>query len=269
MGPFFTAFSQTPKNLWYGLILCVFLYSLIDLYLINIPELFTGGSLIGVIIKEICLAFIAGFFFYAIVSQLRENKDKQHLDFFIRKRINNIISDFAALTSQLERVVKSPMSLPPTNLEVKSFMQGLDGISEKSTSSTVNAISMTWAQRFGLNQLKARNEIEKLYLISTHVDSELLEICSKIDDCRFFEMLEQIRMINVQVKWAEFSDMMYDWYRLHWFLAKYAYDKHIYDFTPEEKSMEEKGFFSKAFSEKGMSYEELVEWAKMNLDNPI
>ena len=171
------SFFKVPRPLLVATVFSIVVYLLIELVLVLIPEFFTGGEAIGNIVSSICLTFITGYCFYVIVNQIKNDKEKQHLKPFIKKRITNIMTSFGTMITELYEGSGLTMSIPPKTEEVKKLMEAIE-LTDRGPriNHGLSGKEFTWFELFRLNQSKTQKEINKLYSISSNLDSELISI---------------------------------------------------------------------------------------------
>lgn len=79
------------KDLYFLLLVAVFSILLTDFVLDEIPELFEGGYKLGVIIRNLSLAFIAGFIFYFLTIHIKSENDKRKYNEVIGQISHDIV----------------------------------------------------------------------------------------------------------------------------------------------------------------------------------
>ena len=229
------SFFTTPIALKAAFVISIIIYVMIKLWLNNLPPIFKNANEIGNLISEICLAFITGYFFYVIVNQLKEDKDKKNVHDFIEQRISQIFVAYNYLISQMIEVTNFNTSQPPTKEEVNELLVKIRYSNNRPqiTVDWINHEQMTWFEFMILQKNITQKEINKLYILAPYLDSHLIDVCSKIDECRYFDWIDKTKMLGKNFN--QFDMVSNDFYTYTKFcteLQRYAYQN---NFIPKTK----------------------------------
>ncbi len=216
-----------PKSLTIATVISIIVYGGLKFCLNKIPESFDAASDISEFISQICLAIITGYIFYAIVNQLKEEKDKKNTEEFIQKRIENIYLTYNTVFTEMVEATNFQTSAPPKENEIKELLIKV----EETTSlpkfrfgPPINK-TMTWLEFLINQQQKSKREINRLLNISSLIDTSLIQICCKIEDSNYFFWLDQMKSFDMNYKqFADFSASFHEYSLLSTSLQKYAND---------------------------------------------
>ncbi len=85
-------FKTVRRELLTLLGLSLTVYFLIEFFLIDIPQLFSGGYKLGQFVGKICQSYISAFIFYFIVVHLKSEKDKRNINEYVGQKVYDILT---------------------------------------------------------------------------------------------------------------------------------------------------------------------------------
>lgn len=158
---------------------------LIDLWLINIPELFKGAAALGGIYYKICLAYITAFIFYFINVHLQAERTKVKT----YKYINNKSAKINRLCNTLISSLRDSCGVP-SNIKFSSKENEIailcDFINPQQSfifGGWYNRFFDHWFAGFDFIFKENRELTRDLLFVRESLHSDIVEILTDIDDC--------------------------------------------------------------------------------------
>jgi hypothetical protein len=227
--------SNVPTPLKMALFICTIIYLCLKLWLNKLPEIFENANEVSDLVSQICLTIITGYFFYVIVNQIKEDKDKINMKEFIRTRIENIYISYNTICTQMYKATNFSTSLPPSKSELKELLTKIEmtrNLPDIRLGPPVNR-TITWFELLINEQEKAKKEISRLLNTPHLIDTELIMICTKIEDSNYFFWLDQMKQFGIDFKqFSDFTNYFHEHALLCTELQKYAFNN---DFIKADK----------------------------------
>ena len=163
---------------------------LIDFWLIKVPQKFDGGAKIGSIVYRLCISYISAFIFYFLVVHLKNQKDKENIYSYISSKINSIVLDSKDLAQSMS--IESDVKMEgtyPTEEELNSICKVINPHSKAPL--IINRVSnyANWIQYLNYYKERSNKTTQKIYLKMHFLDSDLVNLLAKIEDCTYFESI--------------------------------------------------------------------------------
>jgi hypothetical protein len=186
------------KDLFIIFIISMFTILLIDFWLINIPELFTGGEKLGQIIYKLCFAYISAFIFYFLVIHLKNQKDKENLNDYISKNLALVIGQGKSLISSLARASNiTLLGSYPTNNELNNICNVINpNANAPLFLHNVNS-NANWLQYFDYYKSRSNEATRKILSKLQFIDSVLVNKLAVIEDCSHFRDVSMFAHIKI------------------------------------------------------------------------
>lgn len=174
-----------------------------EVWLNHIPELVPWGQEVGNIYYKVCISIVSSYIFYFIVIHLKNVKDKENINVYVSEQVKLIINEHH---SQLNALSKE------SNINIKSKFPTSDeiiGIFSKvnpnSDAPMINPAGkyVNWIQFFYSSKIRTEKTISKVLSKMPFLDSELVSLLVKIDDCSHFGGLEHI--VNIKFRNSDLS----------------------------------------------------------------
>jgi len=222
------SFFTIPRPLGIAVILSAIIYLTINIFLIRYPVLFNGGYQLGVITSRVCLSIVSGYFFYVIVNQFKNDKEKKDLNEFISTRLDNICNSLSSFFSEAVSATNKYTSIPPEKEEVNELLKALETNPnfKPAVAGSNSKRTFTWFELLISEKLKTEKQIDILLKISNSLDSELLRLLGKIIDNNLFFWIDQTKFLGRDFKqFSLFTDYFYEYQILGIELLTYCYNK--------------------------------------------
>ncbi len=220
------------KDLGFFFIGALLTVCIIDFWLSDIPELFSGGYKLGQIIYKLCMSYISAFIFYFLVVHIKQQKDKENLYLYVSKKVHIINSSASGLISAISKASKITLT------EKYPSKEELDIIC-KSINPNTNAPLVlgprdnyaNWIQYFNYSKKRSNDATEKVFRKMPFLETELVNILSRIEDNDFFTVLPHFtydRPIGNQ-DITVFKQCLFSYFELIKELEKYT-DKKLFKY---------------------------------------
>lgn len=185
----------------------VFLFFVISMIVryatINVPEKIPGGEEIGIVIHNLGLGYYITYFFYFLVSFVKNEKDKNNVNEFLSFNTSLIIIDGYGLLRSLKqesKMQRADITMPPTEDQVKTMLAKLN--LDHSPLSRPDPIELAkhlmgelpsvtgkhvdWMEYFRHMKKEAEKPLEKLFELLPYMDSELTRLIYKVRESSLF-----------------------------------------------------------------------------------
>ena len=171
---------------------------LIDFLLINIPEVFAGGSKIGQIIYRLCLSYISAFIFYFLVVHVKNQKDKENLYSYIAKKVRMVIGAAKAVAGAMAKEASVELSGDfPTKSELSKICKAVNPKGKAPMLFGGIGNHANWLQYLDTFKRRSNEATEKVFLKMQFLDSRLVNHLASIEDCTHFAFLSQIQNLPI------------------------------------------------------------------------
>lgn len=203
MKTLFLAFKNCPTFLTLTSLTSFVLFVCNVFWWMKLDPIFEAAPKIGEIANTIFTSIITGHIFYAIVNQIKENKDKENIRSVISKGIEEINYQNGLLFDEFIKISNYvPKKLPFELGEIKSILNELETI--QSPPSIVNGypkpVNWTWFQLMQSSRQKVKTEINKLLRFSSLLDTKFLGLLDRIERSSYFEMIDQTSIFGKDFK---------------------------------------------------------------------
>lgn len=173
------------------------------LFLLGIPEQIPRGAEIGNIINNLGLGYITSYFFYFLVSYVKNEKDKNNVNEFLSFNATLIIIDGYTLLNFLKQESKmqnAKTEMPPTKELVEKMVSKINLDSAPLSRPdpvdlakhlagllpSVTGKNVDWMEYFRHMKKEAEKPLEKLLELLPYMDSELTSLVYKIRESSLF-----------------------------------------------------------------------------------
>ena len=186
----------TAVNKTLNLVLIIAVASIIIMksWLQQIPELVPWGSEFGDVYYSICLSVVSSYIFYFIVVHIKSIKDKERISPYLAEQVNEIIGDYKFQIRWIRKVAGNK-----TSDEYFSDEDDLISMLSKMHPNGKSPLSnVTWFQFFYYFKDRTKVHASNIFSRMPYLDSELVRLISRIDNCEYFKILELLNTITVR-----------------------------------------------------------------------
>lgn len=166
---------------------------IIDFWLIDIPEIFKGGYKLGQIIYKLCMSYISAFIFYFLVVHIKQQKDKENLYSYVAQKVNMIIGCAWGLISAVSNASNITLTEKyPSKEELDIICTCINP--NANTPLLLGRLGnyANWMQYFDYQKIRSNDATEKIFKKMPFLETELVNILSKIEDNPHFMILGHI-----------------------------------------------------------------------------
>ncbi len=175
----------------YKLLFWLFVFFALTAFLIavplsTIPELFKYGGAIGKIIYDISIGYVVSYIFFYLVVFLKEEKDRNNINHRISLQTTFIVLDGYSLFDQVfHSAPRFKKQFPPTFDQVHDACLGIDPFISSGYSIAGPNGSKPASWQYILRSKREENlkHIEKIMSLLPFIDSGLVSILTRIEDC--------------------------------------------------------------------------------------
>lgn len=224
----------TSVRLQINLILLVAVFSIVimDGWLNSIPEVVPWGSEFGEIYFKICLSLISSYVFYFIVVHVKSVQDKENIGIFVSGKVRNIIDDYKSQTQELKKAVNNSSGFGYLEKsDIESIFKSINPKSQAPLLLGGLGNYANWLQYLDYHKSRSQRFIQQVFLTMPFLESWLVSLLAKIDDCTHFIALEHTA--NAQINNTDmeaWASGFYDYTLLCKELDDY-YEKHLSQYS--------------------------------------
>ncbi|HVX50297.1 MAG TPA: hypothetical protein VHB48_09065 [Chitinophagaceae bacterium] len=202
-----TKFIKRYKLLFWLFVLCLLTAFLIAVPLSTILEVFKYGSEIGKIVYDISIGYIVSYIFFYLVVFIKEEKDRNNINHRASLQATFIVLDsYSLFDIAFHDVTHLKKQFPPTFDEVHEACLSIDPFASSgmSIANQYGTKPATWQYILRSRREENLNHIEKVMALLPFIDSELVGILTRIEDCMLH--YEATNRVFPQQKVPHFKD---------------------------------------------------------------
>jgi len=201
MTTIFKLITTLRKDLAFLFMLALLTVCVIDFWLINIPELFNGGHVLGTIIEKLCLSYISAFIFYFLVVHIKQQKDKKNIYNYVAIKSNLIIAYGQTIGRDLAKAADVTMkNYYPNKNELLEICSKVNPYSETPLLINFTGQKANWFEHFENYRIRSMDAIQEIYAKMPFLDTQLVQHLSKIENSQFFSLSKAISPYPIQFK---------------------------------------------------------------------
>ncbi len=194
MGNSLQLFRTLRKDITILFFICIATIICIDFWFKNIPEFFNGAAKIGEIVEKLCLSYISAFIFYFLVVHIKAQKDKANIYNYATKKVYMVIGCCWGLIAELSKAASITLADKyPTEEELTAIFKSINPNSQAPLLLSANLTNYAnWIQYFNYSKQRSNKATEKVFLKMPFLDTKLVNILAKIEDCPHFMVMESV-----------------------------------------------------------------------------
>ncbi|HAV1351157.1 TPA: hypothetical protein JG820_001962 [Vibrio parahaemolyticus] len=155
-----------------------------DLWWLELPEIFDGGSEVLSSIYNLSMGYIVSFVFYLLVIRYKEYRDSGYVNKVTLPFIENIIES-AELVNECIINNKSIKEVDACVLKSKLQQLNYNHYIPKVTGTFIYSAT-TWDSFLVQEKNKSQRNIKRLFEFVTHLEPKLIEILTRLDSCAYY-----------------------------------------------------------------------------------
>jgi len=257
MKKFYLAFRNCPAFLTLISFASLVLYLCNIFWWMNLDPVLNAAPKIGEIVNIIFTSIITGHIFYAIVNQIKENKDKENIKSVVSKRIQEINYQNGLLINEFLKVSNyKPKKIPFERGEIVSILQGIETIKllPNIGYGFPKPINWTWYQLAQTSRQKVKAEINDLLRFSSLLDTEFITLLDGIERSSYFEMIDQSSFFGKDfMQFSLFTDSYLQHQTLNIEMIKYALKNNLLIISDKSIKFMLKKMVTTGFNEREMN----------------
>jgi hypothetical protein len=181
------------KDITILFIICLTTILSLDFWLKGIPEFFNGGAKIGDIIYKLCMSYISAYIFYFLVVHIKAQKDKANIYGYVTKKVYMVIGSCWGLIDTISKAAN--ITLPnryPNDEQLSTICKAINPNSNAPLTIGRLGNYANWIQYFDFQKQRSNLATEKIFSKMPFLDTKLVNLLAKIDDCFFFFVTESM-----------------------------------------------------------------------------
>lgn len=226
----------TNNKIYVGLSISFIIVILNSFVLNDIPQIIQQGSEIGLIVTNLCLAYISSYIFYIIVNVSREKEIKKIVNITINRSTEKILFHAFYVIDVLSNDEKNDRkkifdrrSLITEN-EFKELCGQINPNSKSRFNSQIGDLEIK-----NLTKIEAlhsqcivmvKKHIENTFLFLPYLEDEHVKILNEITDSQFYSLDKTLFFAKTNTDFRVYENFMYEYFKLILKLEKY-YNKSI------------------------------------------
>ncbi|ABV35662.1 hypothetical protein Ssed_1051 [Shewanella sediminis HAW-EB3] len=164
---------------------------LTDLVFNNLPELFSGASGLLNAYYNFCIGIVVSYIFYFFVVHLKEQSDKLNIQPYVLKKSQNIVANHDDVIGKLKKLSgdSSPEKFLTKN-DIEAVFKSINPMATAPMTLGLGGAAANWLQYMDSRRYYTEEKIGKVFKLMPHLDTELAQILSAIEDCSYFVSLK-------------------------------------------------------------------------------
>ena len=159
-------------------------------WLNSIPELVSWGSEFGEVYFKICLSIISSYVFYFIVVHVKSVQDKENIGVFVSGKVRNVIGDYKSQINELKKAANNTSESEYLEKgEIESIFKSINPKSQAPLLLGGLGNYANWLQYLDYHKSRSQGFIQKVFIKMPFLETELVSLLAKIDDCTHFMVL--------------------------------------------------------------------------------
>ena len=163
---------------------------MIDFWLINIPEIFIGGAILGQLVYGLSFSYVSAFIFYFFVVHLKDQKDKNNLYPYIADKVLFVVGQGKGLLNACAKSAQVTLAGNyPNDSELLDICKAINPNSKSPLVMGVSGHYANWRQYFEYFMRSSNDATSRILSKMQFLDSDLVIKLVKIEDCNHFNAL--------------------------------------------------------------------------------
>jgi hypothetical protein len=226
----------TNNKIYIGLSISIIIVILNSFVLNNIPQFIEQGSEIGLIITNLCLAYISSYIFYLIVNVSREKEIKRTVSATINRSTEKIlfhgfyIIDILSIDEKNDRKKNYDRRSSISESEYKELCRLVNPNSNSRFNSQIGDLEIKILTKIEALHSQCitmvKKHIEKTFLFLPYLEDEHIKILNEITDSQLYSLDRTLFFAKTNSDFRVYENFMFDYLKLILKLEKY-YNKSI------------------------------------------
>ena len=190
-------FKTVRRELLILLGLSLFIYFLIELYLIDIPEYFKGGYKLGQFMIRVAQSYVSAFIFYFIVVHIKNEKDKKNINEYVGHKVHSILTSAHLFIQPLQQKTDNKASFKyMSQSELGQLLRSINRNAQEAPL-IIGGRTGTWMEWFEYLKESTLESLKEIFVRLPYLDSELVKRLTRIENSLFFEQWQLLYYIDI------------------------------------------------------------------------
>ena len=186
-----------------------------DLWWHTLPELFEGGQKLLSSIYNLTMGYLVSYVFYLVVVRYKEYKDENYINSVALPIVKEVIKS----SDLINDCIKGINSANSQELNNKESLKTL--LNQKKYNDNIPRVTGTflyapasWADFLEGQKQVSRRNIQRAFSFISHLEPELIELLTSLDDSSYFISLVFVSKYNTEMldkSMEELSDSYFDY----------------------------------------------------------
>lgn len=192
----FKYFTAVRKDLLTLLLIAFLNYLLIEFWFNSIPELFAGANKLGQLSSKLSISYISGFIFYFIVVHIKAERDKENINEWVGYKVHSIITSSHLFFQPFLKLKDDKLWFSDWDKEDRSNLLASIKRIDNRAPYIIDDKNGTWLQWWEYLKSSVFDSFKEIYLRYNHVDTELIKILTRLENCMFFSQWEMLYYVD-------------------------------------------------------------------------
>lgn len=186
---------------------------IMEVYLLEIPEVVPWGAEFGAVFYKLCLSIMASYLFYFIVVHLKSQSDKENINAFVASKSYLVVREYQSQLISIKNESNSNVeSEYPTKDEIKIMFKAINPKGESPLNSVRLGNHVNWIQYMSYRNKRTQELIKNIFVIMPFLDSKLVRLLSEINYCNHFGHIEStLRFQFSNTDMSVWAELFYDY----------------------------------------------------------
>ena len=175
----------------FALVIAISSILIMEVYLLDIPEIVPWGAEFGMVFYKLCLSIMARYLFYFIVVHLKSQSDKENINAFVASKSYRVVGEYKSQIISIKKKSNSSIeSEYPTKSEVEAMLKLINPKEQAPLILGEIGHHANWMQYMAYHNLRSQELIKKVFVKMPFLDSKLVRLLAEIDDCSHFHAID-------------------------------------------------------------------------------
>ena len=176
-----------------ALIIAIGSIVVMEVYLLEMPEIVPWGAEFGAVFYKLCLSIMASYLFYFIVVHLKSQSDKENINAFVASKSYRVVGEYKSQLGAIKKESRSNIeSEYPTKSEIVDMFKSVNPKGEAPLLLGQRGGHANWIQYMAFHNQRTQDLIKKVFVKMPFLDSKLVRLLAEIDDCTHFSVIDTI-----------------------------------------------------------------------------
>lgn len=210
MSTYLTNFKNLRKELKYILYISIIIIFFIEFIGYSYDEIFPSAYTFSNIILKICYSYVASLIFYYLFVHYKRQDDKRKYYEVLSSKLNKLIKDHNSVFEKIACINGVNDDAMDDEESLKIFLKKIGLYQKYDGVFVANVGRIDWKTRLTIISKTSTRNIENIYLHSSILEVELIQLLEKVINNGLFQTL--ISFENIRLSNENFEDFYKDFY---------------------------------------------------------